>query len=56
MPTRQHHVTPEWREMTKAFGIPVMEYDGIAEVWVDSLEDWKAIVSDADFAKEVAGE
>lgn len=42
--------------MTRAFGAPVMEYDGIAEVWVDSLEDWKEIVSDPDFQKEVQGE
>lgn len=31
-----------------------MEYDGIAEVWLDSLEDWKEIVSDPDFVREVA--
>ncbi|KAB5511237.1 hypothetical protein GE09DRAFT_982273, partial [Coniochaeta sp. 2T2.1] len=48
-----HHITPEWREKAKVFGIPVMDYDGIAEVWVDSLEDWVEIVSDPDFQKEV---
>lgn len=32
-----------------------MEYDGVAEVWVDSLEDWKAIVADTEFVKAVAG-
>lgn len=53
MPSK-HHITPEFRAETQAFGIPVMEYDGIAEVWVDSLDDWKAIVSDAEFVKEVA--
>lgn len=33
-----------------------MEYDGIAEVWLDNLEDWVEIASDPDFQKEVQGE
>lgn len=33
-----------------------MEYDGIAEVWVDSLEDWIEIVSDPEFQTKVQGE
>lgn len=32
----------------------MLDYDGIAEVWVDSVEDWKQIVSDTDFVKVVA--
>ena len=32
-----------------------MEYDGIAEVWVDSLDDWKEVVSDQEFVDKVAG-
>ena len=40
--------------MAEAFKIPVMDCDGIAEVWVDSLDDWMSIVSDAEFVKEVA--
>jgi hypothetical protein len=32
----------------------VLDYDGIAEVWVDSVEDWKQIVTDTDFVKAVA--
>ncbi len=33
-----------------------MDYDGIAEVWVDSLEDWNEVLSDPAFVKEVGGE
>jgi hypothetical protein len=51
----QVHITPELRKQAAEFGIPVMEYDGIAEVWVDSLEDWKEVVSDPDFVKVIAG-
>ncbi|KAK1763385.1 hypothetical protein QBC33DRAFT_598608 [Phialemonium atrogriseum] len=52
----QHHVTPAEREQAKTLGIPVLEYDGIAEVWVDSLDDWKAIVSDTEFVNAVAAD
>ena len=31
------------------FGIPVPEYDGIAEVWVKDVETWKEIATDEDF-------
>jgi hypothetical protein len=51
----QVHITPELRKEAAAFGIPVMEYDGIAEVWVDNMEDWKEVVSDPDFVKKIAG-
>jgi len=51
----KHHITPEYREQAAAFGIPVLEFDGIAEVWVDNVADWKEIVSDPDFVREVAG-
>ncbi|KAK5712555.1 hypothetical protein LTR17_017936 [Elasticomyces elasticus] len=52
----QVHITSELREQAQAFGIPVMDYDGIAEVWVDSMEDWTAVVSDPDFVREVAAD
>ncbi|KAK1808688.1 hypothetical protein LTR12_016945 [Friedmanniomyces endolithicus] len=52
----QVHVTPELRQQAAAFGIPVMEYDGIAEVWVDSLEDWNEVVADPAFVKEVGAD
>ena len=38
----------------QSLGIPVLDYDGIAEVWVDSVDDWKQIVTDTDFVKAVA--
>ncbi|CAK7239698.1 MAG: hypothetical protein STHCBS139747_001133 [Sporothrix thermara] len=33
-----------------SLGVPVLEYDGIAEVWVDSMEDWMAAVMDPEVA------
>ncbi|TPX08007.1 uncharacterized protein E0L32_010338 [Thyridium curvatum] len=49
----QHHITPELREQIQATGVPALDYDGVAEVWVDSLEDWKAISQDKDFIKAI---
>lgn len=48
------HTSPELKAQAEAFGIPVLDCDGIAEVWVDSLEDWKSVVSDPDFIKTIA--
>lgn len=42
------HTSPEFKEEARAFGIPVPEYDGIAEVWVKDIEAWKEIVTDPD--------
>ncbi|KAF2419709.1 hypothetical protein EJ08DRAFT_654033 [Tothia fuscella] len=52
----QVHITPELRAQAASFGIPVMEYDGIAEVWVDSMEDWLEVVSDESFGKVIAAD
>lgn len=52
----QVHITPSLRSQAAEFGIPVMEYDGIAEVWMDSLEDWKEVASDPDFVSEVGAD
>ena len=51
----QFHTTPALKQDAEQFHIPVLEFDGIAEVWVDSLEDWKEIVTDPDFVKYIAG-
>jgi hypothetical protein len=50
----QHHVTAEEKALAKSYGATVLEYDGIAEVWLDSFDDWKAIVSDTGFVENVA--
>ncbi len=44
------------REQAKSLGIPVLDYDGVAEVWLDSIDDWKEIVSDTDFVTAVAAD
>jgi hypothetical protein len=33
------------------FNSPIQDFDGVAEVWVKSIEDWKVIMGDPDFVK-----
>ena len=35
----QCHTSPELKAQAAEFGIPVLDCDGIAEVWVDSVAD-----------------
>ena len=55
MRAEQLHNSPELKAEAATFGVPVLDFDGVAEVWVDSIEDWKEIVGDADFIKSIAG-
>jgi hypothetical protein len=41
--------------MALELGSPVAEYDGIAEIWVDKLEDWKELCADDGFSKFIQG-
>lgn len=54
--SRQYHITPELRKQAEVLGLPVLHYDGVAEVWVHSLQDWLDAVTDKDLAKEIKGE
>ncbi|KAF2489791.1 hypothetical protein BU16DRAFT_420422, partial [Lophium mytilinum] len=49
----QWHTSPDLKKQAAAFGIPVPDYDGIAEVWVKSIEDWVEIVSDPAFIETI---
>ena len=48
------HTSPELKAQAEELGIPVLDCDGIAEVWVDSIEDWKSVVTDPDFVRTIA--
>ncbi|KAF1987945.1 hypothetical protein K402DRAFT_462331 [Aulographum hederae CBS 113979] len=45
----QAHTSPELKSQASDFKIPVLEFDGVAEVWVETLEDWVALASDEEF-------
>jgi len=51
----QFHITTKAKAKAKEIGFPVAEYDGMAELWFDSLEDWKEILADEEFAKFTSG-
>ncbi|RDW64781.1 hypothetical protein BP6252_10432 [Coleophoma cylindrospora] len=52
----QHHSSASLKSQASEFGLPVVAYDGVAEVWVDDLNTWKEIVSDPDFAAAIASD
>ncbi|KAL2214601.1 hypothetical protein CC79DRAFT_1363364 [Sarocladium strictum] len=52
----KHHVTPKERAIAKEFGAPVLEYDGVAELWLDSFEDWKEVCMTTSFVDKVASD
>jgi hypothetical protein len=35
--------------------MPAVEYDGVAEFWVESIENWKKLWADEEFLKGVEG-
>jgi len=49
----QFHTSPELKEQAAGFQMPVLSFDGIAEVWVDSIDEWREIVSDPEFLEKI---
>ncbi|OLN97781.1 hypothetical protein CCHL11_07909 [Colletotrichum chlorophyti] len=43
------------REQAAALGGEVLEYDGVAEFWVETLEDWESVARDPDFVRILSG-
>lgn len=56
MAAEQYHITPELREQAARLGGTVLDFDGAAEFWVESLEDWEAIWGDPEFVRILSGE
>lgn len=43
--------SPDLKAQAKKFPTPALDYDGVVEFWVKSLDDWKSVVSDEKFAQ-----
>ncbi|KAH6668407.1 hypothetical protein B0J14DRAFT_163354 [Halenospora varia] len=41
----------ELRSQALSLGLPILDYDGIVEIWVESLAKWKEVLSDEDFVQ-----
>lgn len=37
--------------MASIFSSLIQDFDGVAEVWVKNIEDWKAIMADPEFVR-----
>jgi hypothetical protein len=51
----KYHITPELRKEAERCGMPVLSYDGIAEIWVRTFQDWMDAVTDPTFAEQLQG-
>ncbi|CAL1708482.1 unnamed protein product [Somion occarium] len=49
----QFHLAPQHSETLAAAGFPIAPYDGVADVYVDKIEDVFAIFADEDVQKNV---
>lgn len=36
------------KEEARSLGIPLLDFDGYAEFWVESIDDWKSMVEAPD--------
>lgn len=46
----------EVAKAAEAHGIPTLPYDGIAELWLESMEDWIKFSTDPAFTGAIGGE
>ncbi|PSR75387.1 hypothetical protein PHLCEN_2v9145 [Hermanssonia centrifuga] len=49
----QFHVLTQPSEALAAAGVPIAPYDGMAEMWVDKIEDLLELFQDEEFQKNV---
>ncbi|CAG8954367.1 hypothetical protein HYFRA_00005992 [Hymenoscyphus fraxineus] len=52
----QVHTSPLLKAQAKELGFPLAEWDGYAEVWLRTLDDWKAIIEDEKFMDFIAAD
>lgn len=50
----QFHVSSTIHDQLKGSGIPIPGFDGVAEIWADSVEDLMAILQDPEYKEKVA--
>lgn len=53
--TKKFHALPEFQEQDSIMGLEVLKYDGIVEIWIESIEGYVSHMSDADIIKTLAG-
>lgn len=46
----QHHQTPLMKERARSLGENVLDYDGCAQLWVRSWDDWMGFYNSAEYA------
>ncbi|KFH42514.1 hypothetical protein ACRE_067360 [Hapsidospora chrysogenum ATCC 11550] len=52
---QSHYVKDQVAINSEIINFAQPEYDGVAEFWLDSLEDWRKLWADPEFTEAVAG-
>ncbi|KAI6784980.1 uncharacterized protein J7T54_008074 [Emericellopsis cladophorae] len=54
----QSHYIKELADMNQEVfvGVPRVDFDGVAEFWVDSMEDWRKLWNDEEFTRVLQGD
>ncbi|KIW23073.1 uncharacterized protein PV07_11302 [Cladophialophora immunda] len=52
----QFHALPEYQDQEKVMGLPVLPFDGIVEIWIESVDKYVRHVSQEDIVKALAAD
>jgi len=49
----QFHTIPQYQEKAAILGLPILDFDGTAEMWVESVEDYAKHMNQKDIVEAV---
>lgn len=49
----QFHTIPRYQEKAAVLGLPILDFDGTAEMWVESVEDYAKHMSQKDLVEAI---
>jgi hypothetical protein len=49
----QYHSDPTSKSEAAALNVPVLDYDGVTEVWVEHVDNLKLVLGSEDYQKKV---
>ncbi|OBT39689.1 hypothetical protein VE00_09973 [Pseudogymnoascus sp. WSF 3629] len=52
----QHHQTPEMKTRAASLGENILEYDGCAQLWVRTWDDWLAFYNSKEYAAALSAD
>lgn len=56
MQSYQFHTIPQYQEKAAILGLPTLDFDGTAEMWIESVEDYAKHMNQKDIIEAVMSE